>query len=260
MIVLRLGSIGSEVQSWQNFLFGQGYYSGIADGKYGSKTQQSTVAFQRSVGVLPATGELDRTTWAKAIEKGFGDVHDAGNESGPGWPPRSDLVSPSQGVRERMFGRFKYRAAPTQDNPEHIEILDDWAAKNLAMFEVPQLRGIKGAPADCKVLFHNKVGPRVQKLFLEWEKFSLLDVILTWNGSYAARFTRGSVTVLSAHAHGSAFDINVKWNPLGAEPPLVDAEGSVRELVPSAGQSGWFWGGFYKSRKDGMHFELAKLM
>lgn len=260
MIVLRLGSSGSDVQGWQNFLLGQGHYPGIVDGKYGVKTQEATAIFQRTVGLNPANGEVDRRTWSKAIENGYGDVRDPDNDLGPDWPPRSTgLMSPSQGVRENMFGRFKFKAVPTSGNLERIEVIDDWVAKNIATFEVPQLRNIKGAPSSCKITLHKKVGPRVQNLFLEWETLGLLELVLTWNGSYVPRFIRGSVTTLSAHSHGSAFDINAKWNPLGAEPPLVGVEGSVRELVPSANKLGFFWGGHYNSRKDGMHLELARL-
>jgi hypothetical protein len=43
-------------------------------------------------------------------------------------------------------------------------------------------------------------------------------------------------------------------------PPIVGEKGSVRLLVPLANKFGFFWGGHYRNRKDGMHFELAKLL
>jgi hypothetical protein len=33
----------------------------------------------------------------------------------------------------------------------------------------------------------------------------------------------------------------------------------VRELVPIANELGWYWGGHYRKRLDGMHFELVKV-
>jgi hypothetical protein len=70
---------------------------------------------------------------------------------------------------------------------------------------------------------------------------------------------RGSNTTLSNHAWGTGFDINAKWNPLGAVPALRGDTGSVRELVPIAHDHGFFWGGHF-SRSDGMHFEVARVL
>jgi peptidoglycan hydrolase-like protein with peptidoglycan-binding domain len=256
MQVLRQGSSGPEVTSWQNFLIGQGYYWGKADGSFGPKTIDSTQKFQRTHR-LTADGVVARLTWAKAIELGYGDLKDDG-DMGADWPPRPDLLIPTQAVRERMFGKFKFEPAPIPGNPEKIKILDNWFKDNMAEFEIPQLKGVKGAPADGKVWFHKKVGPKAQTLFAAWERSNLMHLVLTWDGSYASRFIRGSRTTLSAHSHGSAFDINAKWNALGVSPPLVGQEGSVRKLVPLANQQGWFFGGHMKSRPDGMHFEVAR--
>ena len=65
--------------------------------------------------------------------------------------------------------------------------------------------------------------------------------------------------MLSNHAFGTAFDINVPFNPLGARPALIGKQGSVRELVPIANEHGFFWGGHFGKRPDGMHFEVAVL-
>jgi hypothetical protein len=40
---------------------------------------------------------------------------------------------------------------------------------------------------------------------------------------------------------------------------LVGEKGSVRELVPIANRWGFYWGGHYNGRPDGMHFEVAFL-
>jgi hypothetical protein len=72
------------------------------------------------------------------------------------------------------------------------------------------------------------------------------------------RFIRGSHSVLSNHAYGTAFDINAPWNALGVRPALVGKPGSVRELVPLAAEHGFAWGGHFRTRPDGMHFELVR--
>ena len=75
-----------------------------------------------------------------------------------------------------------------------------------------------------------------------------------------ARRVRGSATKLSNHAFGAALDINYAWNKLGHIPALIGSRGSLRELVPIANQLGFYWGGHYAGRKDGMHFEVAKIL
>jgi hypothetical protein len=65
---------------------------------------------------------------------------------------------------------------------------------------------------------------------------------------------------LSNHAYGSAFDINYAWNRLGQVPALVGEKGAVRELVTLAHKHGFYWGGHFNERLDGMHFEVAKIV
>jgi hypothetical protein len=95
-------------------------------------------------------------------------------------------------------------------------------------------------------------------LWADWERAGLLHLVLTWHGSYVARFVRGSDRTLSNHAFGSAFDINFAWNKLGTVPALVGQKGTVRELVQIANDNGFYWGGHFK-RLDGMHFEVAQV-
>ncbi|MBP0575977.1 M15 family metallopeptidase [Mycobacterium tuberculosis] len=40
----------------------------------------------------------------------------------------------------------------------------------------------------------------------------------------------------------------------------MGAKGCVRELVPIANRFGFYWGGHFSTRADGMHFEVAKLL
>ncbi|HWI39886.1 MAG TPA: M15 family metallopeptidase, partial [Verrucomicrobiae bacterium] len=81
----------------------------------------------------------------------------------------------------------------------------------------------------------------------------LVSNILTRGGSFVPCLARGSDSVLSNHA----FDINMKWNALGAAGD-VRREGGVRELVQIANRHGLFLG-HYGMRLDAMHFEVARV-
>lgn len=261
MQVLRVGSIGTEVSQWQTFLLGQGHYEGVVDGHFGPVTEKSTKLFQRASGCRPDDGVVGRKTYAKAMERGYGNVYDDDNKHGPGWPPRPDDLMPSSAARrEKMFGKFKYKHVPTPRNRENIEMLDNWAKENIIRVHIPQLENVDNKPRDCNVWFHKKAAKQLQNLWAAWEEAGLLHLVLTWNGSYVPRLVRGSNKTLSSHSHGSAFDINAQWNRIGAEPALVGREGSVRELVPLAKEHGFWFGGWFRGRPDGMHFEVSKIM
>lgn len=68
-----------------------------------------------------------------------------------------------------------------------------------------------------------------------------------------------SRNTLSNHAFGSAFDINAAWNKIGTPPALINQKGAVRDLVGIANENG-FYSGWHITRRDGIHFEVAKLM
>lgn len=161
----------------------------------------------------------------------------------------------SNAQRELVFGKFNFVSQPLPGNPENIKITDGWENDNIKNFTIPQLQLIKGSP---NVSFNKLAGNELVKLWSDWDKANLLPLVLTWGGSFVPRFIRGSRSVLSNHAFGSAFDINVAWNQLSTIPPLVNQKGCVRELVSIANENGFYWGGHF-SRKDGMHFEVAKI-
>ena len=159
--------------------------------------------------------------------------------------------------RGQIFGKFDYkRIAPDRDD---IRILGNWASQNIVTITVPQLIGVRGAPVGGRIRLHKLVTGQYKSLFQAWEDDGLLPLLKTWEGSFVPRFIRGSSTTLSNHSWGTAFDINEQWNPLGHLPPLRSQPGSVRELVPRAHQFGFYWGGHF-SRRDGMHFEVARVL
>lgn len=260
MDILRQGQTGSSVKQWQLFLLGQGYEIST-DGDFGPKTKAATQDFQKKYGLVPNDGVVGRDTYAKAVALGFGEIQDSDtNEEGPGWPPRPALGPLDSQERAALFGTFKYEPAPTQGNPEGILIRDNWAVTNIVKVTIPQLIGKIGAPGSGTIFFHRKAADQLKALWAAWEAAGLLPLVLSFAGSYVPRFIRGSRTNLSNHAWGTAFDINAPQNPLGAEPALVGKLGSVRKLVPLAREHGFFWGGHFPGRQDGMHFEVQKIV
>lgn len=262
MRVLRRGLRGDDVRRWQHFLVGQGLYVDKVDGIFGPVTEAATRRFQQVHGLI-VDGIAGNQTLGTAMSLGFQVIDESGDtsETGPNWPPPPvDLKPLGLAARKRLFGDFQFRPAPTPTNPEGIRILGGWQKANIVTVTVPQLVGVRGASSNGRVPFHRKAKQQLVDLFAAWEEAGLIELVRSWAGSYSARFIRGSRTLLSNHAWGTAFDINAEWNPLGARPALVGSAGSVRKLVPLANEHGFFWGGHFSGRPDGMHFECARLL
>jgi len=262
MQILRLGSSGDEVRRWQFFLIGQKLLKDVADGSFGPNTLKATKAFQRRHR-LEDDGAVGPKTLAEALDAGFdpGFVDPSGAVTGPSYPPRPDfppLVSNQE--RAELFGRFEFTPAPTSQNPEAIRITDDWEERNIVRVEIPALANVKGSPAGGQVRIHRLIADQFSSLWSRWKTDGLARLVLTWDGSFVPRFVRGSRTVLSNHSFGTAFDINAALNPLGSLPLLAGQKGSVRDLVVTANEHGFFWGGHFEKRPDGMHFEAAKIL
>lgn len=256
MKLIKIGDQNDDVLMWQYFLVGRGFFHGESNGLFDDELKAATVAFQLKYGLEP-DGIAGNKTIGMAMTMGFAvlDDRDSGLLSA-NWPPKpkfKPLMTNEQ--RATLFGSFSYQHKPVSGNPENIEVTDNWAKKNIVLVQISQLIPIKGSN---KVYFHQKGAEQLVKLWNEWEKYALLHKVLTWEGSYMPRFVRGSRSVLSNHAFGTAFDINAAWNQLGSLPALVGRKGSVRELVTIANDNGFFWGGHF-TRNDGMHFELTQI-
>lgn len=260
MVTLKINSKGPDVKKWQLFLIGQGILKGLADGIFGSITDAATKAFQKKY-ELVADGIVGQLTYAKAMEFGLPIVEEpkTTSQKDPYWmPPEPDFLPlVSNQSRQNIFGKYSYKI---NNEVGDIIITDNWQKENIIGVELPQLIGVQGAPKTGIVSFHKLAAKQLKDLFNAWEKEGLIKLILGWGGSFNPRMVRGSSTVLSNHAFGTAFDINVPWNWIGAIPARIDQEGSVRELVPLSNKFGFYWGGHYNKRKDGMHFEVAKLI
>lgn len=184
------------------------------------------------------------------------------------WPAApTDLTQPSAERTKLLFGSFEYEADATQGTCG-IKIKGNWEAENITEVDIPQLTGKTNGSINKEIKkgsirFNKKAAKQLQKLWQAWETAGLLDRIVTYDGGFVPRFIKRKdgtcATTLSNHSWGSAFDINAAWNGLGAEPALVGQKGCVRELVEIANQHGFYWGGHFGT-KDGMHFEVAKII
>ena len=257
MRVLRRGMKGDDVALWQQFLRGlHGRSAIVADGEFGPVTEGETQLFQAVDAGFPASGcdgVVGPKTLAAALVRGFDPlIDDSVDELGPNWPPPPACSPLSPAERETLLGRFDFVPAPSDEEPEGITITDQWEAKSLVKVTLPV--------RDRPVRFHHLAAKQLAGLFAAWADAGLLPLVKTWDGSFNARFIRGSRTALSNHSWGSAFDINYQWNRLGRQPALRGQPGSVRALVPIAHQFGFYWGGHFAHRSDGMHFEIAQLL
>jgi D-alanyl-D-alanine carboxypeptidase/Putative peptidoglycan binding domain len=256
--VLRLGSIGPIVRQWQTFLRGQGFVvaeSGIFD----AQTEAATRAFQTKH-KLDVDGKVGNQTFGKAAMLGFELVDNTEADSDfPALPSFAPLAG--NAARQSMFGPLLFEPAPKPGNPEAIRITNGWEQANLVKVPLPQLAGIKGAPASAQIMFHKKGAAQLQRLWKAWQSAGVLDRVLTFDGAFNPRFIRGGAAaqILSNHAFATAFDINARFNSLGAQPATPTQQGCVYDLVAIAHKHGFYWGGHF-SRRDGMHFELAQLM
>ena len=248
-MILKKGSTGTEVIKWQQFLAKQGYKIGALDGIFGSKTEEYTKHWQAKNG-LTADGKVGNNTLTKA---GFNTAEVAQSSY---YPPKPNFSTPSQSAVRQMFGTFAYKNL----GGGRIQITDGWQAQNITKILIPQLIGVPYAPADGQIYFHKLVANQLKSAFQEVEDKGLKNRIISWSGSFYPRMVRGSSRTLSNHSWGTAFDINAPENWLGQRPAKLGQKGCLLELVPIFNKWGFFWGGHYNNRLDGMHFEAAKIL
>lgn len=225
-----------------------------SDGIFGSGTDAAVKAYQRGAGLLDdgIVGPMTRAAMAAP--------HHDDDPPKPGFQP---LVTNAE--RAAVFGRFAFVPAPLATMPEAIRITDNWPSRQLVQLIIPQLKSIDGiggegrGPIGGLVHCHHLIAGQLKALWRAWEDAGLLRLVLTWGGLWCPRFVKKSRSLLSNHAWATAFDINVPWNLLGKTPAATGARGSVRELVPLANAHGFYWGGHF-ARRDGMHFEVAKVI
>jgi hypothetical protein len=132
---------------------------------------------------------------------------------------------------------LKKYGTPTINNP------------HLVLWDVPKELEIGLIP---KRIYCNKdlIGP-LSEAFKKIIQTKAVNELKTWDGCFNIRKKRG-LSSMSLHSWGIAVDMNAFENGLGQTPKLS------KEFVECFTSSGFDWGGTWK-RKDGMHFQLAKI-
>lgn len=163
------------------------------------------------------------------------------------------------------YGSFDFVDDPN-GGPRDIIISNPTPSYVIQSFVIPQLTNIPNStgnpPPGGRVRCHQLAGPRFQALFQAWEDAGLMDRINDFSGPYNPRYIGGVVhdgnmSRLSKHSWGTAIDLNVDQNQRGVAPARLGEHGTILELVPIANALGFFWGGHYSRKLDGMHFEIA---
>lgn len=230
------------------------------DEKFGQETKEIVARYQASNG-LRVDGAVGAQTWGRLLQDGFRPQDwqpdsagtEGGDQNNPAFPEKPKGRGAPNGLL--LFGKdFTFKPQPLPKLPEHVEPEAGWVLKNIGTAYVPQLTQIKGSP---EVRFNVRLIAQLEAVFSVWESLGLIGLVKTWDGGFETRYIRGRNDKLSNHSFGSAFDLNARWNPFRSEPALVSEVGTVRPLVRSAYQLGFYWGGWYN---DGMHFEAYQVL
>lgn len=276
-------NVPAEVQRWQYFLRTRGISQvGKIDSHFGGNTELGTKIFQMQEG-LSAHGRVDENTLKAAEKLGYrilkSDYYS--QRSSLSWPPEpTNLKSPSNAWRNKLFHCFEFIQRPGSQRPDTESIVikgdcndtvSDWEEAYVVNLYDTRFQFVEGYNGYFRC--HRKAAPKIVALLDVWESESLLHLVINYAGCYVPRYMRGraphpthghsrrqskDVSTLSNHSFGSAFDICTTWNWLGDTPAQCGKKGSVRELVAAANDAGFYWGGHYSNRKDGMHFEITK--
>lgn len=126
---------------------------------------------------------------------------------------------------------------------------DPTLEKSMVVWDVPTALEIGVIP---KKIYCNKdmIKP-LEQAFKNLIDRGFVKELKTWDGCFNIRKKRG-LTSMSLHSWGIAIDVNAAWNGLGKTPTL--SAGFVKCFT----DAGFDWGGTW-TRKDGMHFQLAKI-
>lgn len=269
--LLKLGSSGDAVATWRGFLHDEAFLlpDEPAD-RFDMDCVLATRAFQLRE-AIEVDGKVGEATWKAArrvakARKATLKPPPAENDGAmplPADPPLAPFLTEKR--RRALYSAPAGWEIVTQGEDD-VRFTDGWEEANIAQVAIPQLAGVKGARNDGVVRFHALAAARLQHLFAAWEKAGLMARVLTFDGAFNARMIRGKPQPgadpihpkpLSNHAFGLAFDINAKWNALGEAPARRGEVGCLYDLVPIAWQHGFFWGGNFPRRPDGMHFEVG---
>jgi len=226
MRTLKLGMDGADVKQLQNKLIEKGWVKGKADGFFGPLTHAAVVNFQKTNGLV-VDGKVGTIT-RNALFTGSIPVE---------LPPVQDGAIPPK-------PKTNAEAAKIFGNSESA------VSAQLAFCEVPEVLkcfGLKNGKRGFTC--HRLLVPQFQKVFNEIVSSGLASKLYSYEGCFNWRQIAGSSN-RSLHSYAIAIDLNYEGNELGDSTPAMD-----RGVVAIFKKYGFFWGGDYAGRKDGMHFE-----
>lgn len=231
MRTLSLGLSGDDVSAWQAYLVTQGFTLIVAGG-FDNATKMATVAFQQKHG-LSSDGSVGPNTLNYAVQHGF---------MPPGAPTPAPPVTHT--------APFRWVAAPTPNDPDHITIMDGWAAANIVTFSCPYVG------AGIKLTLNKAVIDDFQAWMKAVQDANLMSSLGPLCGAYNPRYKRAvphddNPAHISNHASGHAVDFDAARLPLGVVVPSND---KMRDIVPIAAKHNFNWGGNFR-RIDGMHYQ-----
>ena len=117
------------------------------------------------------------------------------------------------------------------------------------------IKSFKVPGTDLKIRCAKKAAPLLIGLASEFhETIEPIDKGTLDDWGYAFRMIRGSTDSLSNHSSGTAIDLNATKHPLGKENTFSPE--NAAKCIALAKKYGCKWGGTYRNRKDGMHFEI----
>jgi len=119
----------------------------------------------------------------------------------------------------------------------------------MVMWDVPGYMEIGVIPK--RIYCNRDMIEPLSKAFHNLIQTGYVNELKTWDGCFNIRKKRGLAS-MSLHSWGIAIDVNAFENGLNQTPKL--SPGFVKCFT----DAGFTWGGTWK-RKDGMHFELAKI-
>ena len=103
-----------------------------------------------------------------------------------------------------------------------------------------------------KIFINKDFRPLIEKALQNVIDRGLERELKTWDGCFIIRQKRG-LSSLSLHSWALAIDVNQAENQLGKLPKLS------KEFVKCFTDAGCEWGGIWKTRPDGMHFQIGVL-
>lgn len=236
---LRKGDMGENVKAMQLAL-GMAGYRCLVDGDFGEVSEKTLKTFQMQHGLRP-DGVCGVMT-AGALDL-----------------PHEVVVATAQPIihssnfpHDDTASMVAFYGDPRVNN-------DAWQAANLVRVEPPWQMNYDGKPIKG-IQIHKKVAPALSAALTDILQHFKGDIdqihrvgMHNFSGSYNYRVVRGS-SRLSTHAFGAGIDMDAARNPMTYD---KNFKYPLAEVNPFFEKHGFYWGGNYKTRKDGMHWQAA---